>query len=77
METKQEQTKPQLGITLESIKRIEDQAGQWMILEEHYAQYGLDRRQQLDYARQLYKSILAEIRHAQRESPLCSDLVSA
>ncbi|VVB79476.1 Uncharacterised protein [uncultured archaeon] len=77
METQTTEQKPTLGISVESMKRIEDQAGQWMILEEHYTQYGLDRRQQLDYARQLYKSILAEIRQVQRESPLCSDLVSA
>ena len=69
-----EQKKPTLEMSLDGMKKIEDQLGQWMLLEEHYTQHSLDRRHQLDLARQLYKDIKAEITAAYRTCPSYSSV---
>jgi hypothetical protein len=66
-----------MQISRESIKKLEDLSGQWMILEEHWTKNNLDRRQQLDYARDLYKRIRAEILNAYKACPDYSDPIQA
>lgn len=65
----QTQKKPRLEMSLASMRKIEDLIGQWMILEEHCAQNNLDRKYQLDHAKQTYKNIQAEIQEAYRTCP--------
>jgi hypothetical protein len=68
------QKKPTLEMSLEGMKDIEDEIGQWMILEEHWTQNGLDRRQQLDYARQIYTRLKAKIASAYSTCPAYSEI---
>lgn len=72
MQTQTEQRKPVVRISLESMERLDDQVDQWMLLEEHWTQYNLCRRQQLDHARSLFESIKAEIRKAYKTCPAYS-----
>ena len=69
METTKEQKKPRLEMSLDGMKRIEDQLGQWMLLEEHCMQNSLDRKYQLDNAREIFKGIKAEITAAYSTCP--------
>ncbi len=76
METpnKTEQKKPRLEMNLEDMKGIEDEIGQWMILEEHWTTNSLDRRQQLDYAKQIYTRLKAKIANAYSTCPAYSEI---
>lgn len=66
--------KARLEMNLEDMRGIEDLAGQWMILEEHWTTNSLDRRQQLDYARNIFKEIKAKIEAAYKTCPAYSSI---
>lgn len=75
METQNKnEQKPRLEMNLEDMRGIEDEIGQWMILEEHWTANGLDRRQQLDYAKQIYTRLKAKIASAYRTCPAYSEI---
>jgi len=61
--------KPKLEMKLESMEKIEDRVGQWLILEEHWTENNLDRHDQLERAKTLYKEIITEIRQAYQTCP--------
>jgi hypothetical protein len=65
---------PTVAISLKSLARMERQVGQWITLVEHYAQYGLDKKQQLEYANEYCKAIRAEIEAAKKDSPYNSQV---
>ena len=62
--------KPTLEISLESMERIEENAKQWMLLEENYTQYGLNRREQLELAKRYFRDLITEIKEAYKTCPV-------
>jgi hypothetical protein len=72
METTHTKARQTLEMDLDRLKRIDDKVGQWMILEEHWIQHNLDRREQLGHARQLFEGIQTEIKAAYRTCPTYS-----
>ena len=65
----QTEAKPSLELKLESMEKIEDQVQQWMMLEEHWTQHNLDRREQLDIAKKYFANIMQEITNAYKACP--------
>ena len=63
-----------IELSLRSMETIEDRVNQWMIIEEHWTEYNLNRRIQLDYAKQLCTEIRAEIRAAYKNCPHYSEV---
>lgn len=62
--TPETEKKAKLEMTLESMEKIEDRVGQWMILEEHWTEHNLNRTEQLSHAKRFYREIQEEIRRA-------------
>jgi hypothetical protein len=61
-------------IDLKSLEEIEEQASQWMILEEHYTEYNLSRREQLEKAKAYFRNIRDRIKEAYRTCPAYSEV---
>jgi hypothetical protein len=73
-QTQTKQKERRLEMSLESMEKIEDRVGQWMILDEHWTRYNLNRREQLGHAERLFKEIKAEIRTAYKACPDYSEV---
>ena len=69
-----EQKEPTLEMRLASMEKIEDRVQQWMILEEHWTTNNLNRHEQLDIAKQYFKTIMAEIKQAYHTCPSYSEV---
>lgn len=70
----QAQKGPTLEMGLDGMKKIEDRVSQWMILEEHWTQYNLSRREQLGHAKRLFQEIKTEIKAAYETCPAYSEV---
>lgn len=68
-----EEKKPKLEMDLESMESIEERVHDWMIMDEHWTQYNLDRRQQLENAQRIFKQIISEIHAAYKTCPAYSE----
>ena len=66
---KQEEKKPTIKISLESMEKIDEQVSQWMMLEEHWTKYNLNRREQLEHATRIFQVIKEEIKRAYQNCP--------